>query len=122
MQTIGGVAAVSAGDPLGVAHIAGGISSTAQSISRHTQINGGMSSMVGAYLSQDIFAEIRTRKPITWDLEDMRDTNGILIDRSIALNDLSGFVKCIDAKVNTTATEEERAEIENYMNTGFFIE
>ena len=122
VQTIGGVAAVSHGDMLGISHIASGIAQTTNSISRHTQINGGMSSMVGAYLSQDIFAEVRTRKPITWDLEDMRTTNGILIDRSIALNDLSGFVKCIDAKVNTSATDEERAEIENYMNTGFFIE
>lgn len=122
VQTIGGVAAVSHGDMLGISHIASGIAQTAGSIERHTQINGGMSSMVGAYLSQDIFAEVRTRKPITWDLEDMRATNGILIDRSIALNDLSGFVKCIDAKVYTSATDEERAEIENYMNTGFFIE
>lgn len=122
MQTIGGIGALKAGDPVGISHVAGGIASTINSIERHTQINGNLSSMVGAYLGQAIKAEIRTRKPLTWDLEEMRDTNGVIIDKSQGLNDLTGFCKCIDAKCETSATDDERAEIENYMNTGFFIE
>ena len=122
VQTIGGIGALKSGDPTGIAHIAGGVTNTVSSIERHTQINGSLSSIVGAYLGTDIKAEIRTRKPLTWDLEEMRDTNGVIIDKSQGLNDMSGFCKCIDAKCTTSATEDERAEIENYMNTGFFIE
>lgn len=122
IQTMGGVGALISGNPLGIAQTASGVSQTYSAMQRHTQTNGGLSSMVSTYLTLDIFAEIRTRQPITWDLEEMRDTNGILVRRSQGLNDLSGFCRCVDAKVYCSAFEEERAEIENYMNTGFFIE
>lgn len=38
------------------------------------------------------------------------------------INTLSGFILCSSADFGGAGTEEERAEINNYMNTGFFYE
>ena len=38
------------------------------------------------------------------------------------INTLSGFIKCMDAELETAATKEEKSMVISFLNGGFFYE
>ena len=50
------------------------------------------------------------------------DTNGRKVDKVRTISYLSGYVKCANASVDMEGFEDEKQEINNYLNGGFFYE
>lgn len=88
----------------------------------HTQSNGTISSFIGGYTAVTITADIYTQEPISWDLDNMKATQGLIVNKQISLSSLSGYVKCRNASIDIPGFERDKTEIENYMNNGFYIE
>lgn len=89
--------------------------------SHHTTI-GGVGGGTGAGLSFD--AECFTvAHPTVIDPDDMGATMGLPTMKPMALSGLSGYCQCANAHVAATGAEaSELAEIDSYLNSGFFIE
>lgn len=55
-------------------------------------------------------------------VDDMNAERGRPLCKEKTLSTLSGFCMCADAEVSAPCTKEEAAEINSYLNTGFYIE
>ena len=54
--------------------------------------------------------------------ENIRSVKGSPFMSVSTLSDITGFCKCNGASVSVSCEESERNKINNYLNTGFFIE
>lgn len=52
----------------------------------------------------------------------LKDTNGNPCFKFLSLSKLTGYCQCNGASVSVSCEESERNKINNYLNTGFFIE
>ena len=121
----GGVAAGAAGGPVGMVAggLVGGVMSAAHSIANagplyHTKTAGHDGSFARFSLSTNIIFKETIYKPSNFGI----DRLGVPCMQNVTLSNLSGYVKCRNASVELNCFESERAVIENYMNTGFYIE
>ena len=89
---------------------------------------GGMSGTVlGAILGNDLkrwqkFRLSATSRDTTDDPENMRDVVGNALNKVVSLSTLTGFVQCYAASVTAPATSGEIAIINDYLNSGIYIE
>ena len=125
IQAAGGLAAAATGAPvagLGVASIASGISSITEGVKLHSEVNGSISSFIGGYIRQGVYVYTYTHEPMTWSLNSMKSTQGVVVNEQVSLSSVTGYVQCRHASVPTAALDRDKTEIEGYMNGGFYIE
>lgn len=88
----------------------------------HAQTNGCLSSFIGGYASLIIYADVYTNEPTSWTIENMKTTQGVIVNRQRSLSGLSGYVKCKNASIDIPGFEEDKETIQSFMNSGFYIE
>lgn len=126
-----GVQAASSLNPAGWAAggvgIASSIAETAYNIvdttlSSHTSCIGGIGGGAGAGLSLDLQC-FSVAHPTTIEPDTMLSTMGVPTMQPLTLSTLSGFCQCANAHVEAYGAElSELAEIDGYLNSGFYIE
>lgn len=89
---------------------------------------GGMSgTILGAILGNDLlrwqkFRLSATSRDTADEPENMRAVIGNSLNKVTTLSDLTGYVQCYGASVNATATIGEINSINDYLNSGVYIE
>ena len=89
---------------------------------------GGMGGTVlGAILGNDLmrwqkFRLSATSRDTADDPENMRAVAGNALNKVITLSNLTGYVQCYGASVKASATSGEIAMINDYLNSGIYIE
>lgn len=90
-------------------------------LTRHNTCIGGIGGGAGCGLSLD--AECFTvAHPTIIPPDDMQQTMGLPTMKPYPLATLTGYCKCTNAHVDCAATKTEKSIIDNYLNSGFFIE
>ena len=128
--TGGAITAVAGFASGNVALGATGVLSALSSVINPTSVKttGGMSGTVlGAILGNDLkrwqkFRLSATSRDTADKPENMRATLGSALNKVTSLSNLTGYVQCYGASVNASATSEEIAMINDYLNSGFYIE
>lgn len=126
---IGGVAsaisAVATKDPtklgLSLGATAGGAIGELKSAQIHTQTNGAMSSRIGAKIGLT-YRVVVVRKLTESITTNRNATIGKPYFEVASLSTLTGYVQCENASVSAPCTDVERETINNYLNTGFYIQ
>lgn len=96
----------------------GAIASAADSaIPQTSQVGGGVSGP-SPDLTQSWFAYASYYDPIDENQAEL----GRPLAEVVAINSLSGFVKCANAQISIPGHAEEMSEINGYLNSGFFYE
>lgn len=117
---IGGIANILSGNIGGavssansaVASVAAGYAASAPRV-QQTGVSGGI-----MYLGQNaILHVIQYERPETHN-----DEFGQPLYKVKQISTLSGYVKCADGEIESTATEEEHRELEAFLTGGFFYE
>ena len=106
----------SIGDPGGIISGASGIASAAEAQMPRLLSKGNQGTFVNvfdAFMAYGEFHEI---------VDDMNAERGRPLCQEKTLSTLSGFCMCADAEVSAPCTKEEAAEINSYLNSGFYIE
>ena len=126
-----GIAAASSINPAGWAAGAIGLGlegmSTAYetmdvALSTHNSCIGGIGGGAGSGLSLDLQC-FSVAHPTVIDPDDMMSTMGVPTMKPKSLSALSGYCQCANAHVAATGAEaSELAEIDSYLNSGFYIE
>ena len=116
LATIGGIASKN----IGVA--AGGIAAIVKSAQLHSQINGVLSSFIGDSLGRVVQACVVTKVPTDWDPHVNNARCGQPVHKTMALSGLSGYVKCLNASVDSIGFDEDRSAVEEFLNAGLYIE
>lgn len=89
---------------------------------------GGMSgTILGAILGNDLmrwqkFRLSATSRDTADNPENMRAVVGNALNKVTTLSDLTGYVQCYGASVNASATIGEITSINDYLNSGIYIE
>lgn len=89
---------------------------------------GGMSgTILGAILGNDLmrwqkFRLSATSRDTADEPENMRAVVGNALNKVTTLSDLTGYVQCYGASVNASATIGEITSINDYLNSGIYIE
>ena len=89
---------------------------------------GGMSGTVlGAILGNDLkrwqkFRLSATSRDTADEPENMRATLGSALNKVTTLSNLTGYVQCYGASVNASATSGEITMINDYLNSGIYLE
>lgn len=89
---------------------------------------GGMSGTVlGAILGNDLkrwqkFRLSATSRDTADAPDNMRATLGSALNKVTLLSNLTGYVQCYGASVNASATSGEIASINDYLNSGIYLE
>lgn len=88
----------------------------------HTQTNGAISSRVGAHVQRTIEL-VLIRSNVTDVIGTARqETIGLPCFRTLLLSTLSGYCQCSGASVSAPATDNELSLINDYLNSGVYIE
>ena len=91
-------------------------------LSRHSSCIGGIGGGAGTGLDLNIVC-FSVAHPTVIDPDAMQNTMGVPTMQPMALSGLSGYCECANAHVAASGAEaSELAEIDNYLNSGFFIE
>ena len=128
--TGGAITAVAGFSSGNVALGATGILSALSSVITPTSVKttGGMSGTVlGAILGNDLkrwqkFRLSATSRDTADEPDNMRATLGSALNKVTALSNLTGYVQCYGASVNASATSGEIAMINDYLNSGIYLE
>ena len=99
-----------------------GASSLAQSMSIHTQMNGSISSALGAQIGLAAYATVITRKPTVETLTDFAPISGMPFFKVDTISNHSGFIQCHNASISMAGTPEEKDTVNGYVNSGFYYE
>lgn len=70
----------------------------------------------------NVFDDFYSVAAAHWIVDEMNTERGRPLCQSVVLSSLTGYCLCSDAEVSISGTAEEAQEINNYLNTGFFIE
>ena len=87
----------------------------APSISGH--VGGRLNALVTSY--ELTIYEVQTENPQDSNYKDLK---GLPVGKCVALNTIVGFCQCDGASVSIAASAVELEEINNYLNSGFYIE
>ena len=89
--------------------------------STHISCIGGVGGGAGIGLGRDCVC-YTVCHPTVISPADMKDTMGLPTMKPMSLATLTGYCKCANAHVEVAATSFELAELDAYLNSGFFIE
>ena len=112
MNTVG----MSLGEPGSIISGVSSIASAAQAVMPKLMTRGNQGSFVNVFDSFAAFGEFHEI------VDDMNAERGRPLCKEKTLSTLSGFCMCADAEVSAPCTKEEAAEINAYLNSGFYIE
>lgn len=90
-------------------------------LTRHNSCVGGIGGGAGVGLSLDAKC-FTVAHPTVIAPDAMEQTMGLPTMQPMALASLTGYCQCANAHVDCAATETEQAILDNYLNSGFFIE
>lgn len=114
-----GIGSFMSGNALGALAGVGGLSGAVSAI---TQPNP---SIVGSQQTA-LFAQVQSEVEIEYTRYESGSyadaTIGRMLNQQVTLSTLTGFTKCSNASVNTELPAQYKDEINNYLNSGFFIE
>lgn len=127
---IGGLATTVAGivkkDPSliskGLGAVGLGTYGTVRSAEVHTQTNGAISSRVGVHVQKTIELVLIRSNVRDASGTDRKEIIGLPCFRTILLSTLSGYCQCSGASVSAPATDNELSLINDYLNSGIYIE
>lgn len=107
-----------------VANTPNTIGAMVNSLGVHTQINGAMSTGMSVFPIGEgnipaIYIDVRIP---AYSPTSIVNLYGGMLNQVVSLSGMSGYVKCNGACISTIADYQEKKEIENYMNNGFYIE
>ena len=105
---------------LGAAGI--GTYGTVRSAEVHTQTNGAISSRVGAHVQRTIELVLIRSKVLDFTGTERKETIGRPCFKTKLLATLSGYCQCSGASVSAPATDNELSLINDYLNSGIYIE
>lgn len=88
---------------------------------QHTAAGGTLSSAVGI-ASGNRIAVYSTMKQLADSKTAIRDVYGLPLHRTVQLGTLSGYCQCRNASVETNALLSFKEEINEFLNSGFYIE
>ena len=115
--TIGGtLASAFMGNQLSISGIQNGIDSIFSTLAPKSSVSGSQGT--GALFSQTWVLELEYYNPVD---ENIANRGRPLCERR-QIGTLSGFCQVSDGNINTTATPDEKAQIKNYLEGGFYIE
>ena len=83
--------------------------------------------VLGAILGNDLkrwqkFRLSATSRDTADEPENMRATLGSALNKVTTLSNLTGYVQCYGASVNASATSGEITMINDYLNSGIYLE
>ena len=104
----------------GVAAAASGINTLANVAAPTISVHGGKAGR--AITENGLNVKLTLLTKVTSDPDDLLPICGRPLMVKGAINTQSGFVKCSDASISISGMEEERTEINNFLNNGFFYE
>lgn len=104
-----------------IAGVVGSTVNTIESFKIHTQQNGSLSSVLGAYAELRILAVVYEHQ-LTDDIESLRYVQGLPCYKTLSLGTLNGYVQCEKASVNLAGLAGDRDAVNSFLNGGFFLE
>lgn len=111
-----GATRAATGDPTGIVSGISGVISAAESTLPQVRSEGTQGSFVNVF---DNFTAYGAAQHI---VDDMNTEKGRPLCKVRTLSTLSGYCLCSNADAQVAATEYELKKINNYLNTGFYIE
>lgn len=99
-----------------------GVFATMKELSAHSQVNGVISSYIGGMMGEWVVATVVTKVPVDWNLDLNKARCGLPVFKTMALSGISGYVQCKNASVANVGFEEDRRAIEEFLNSGLYIE
>lgn len=119
------ISAVATKDPtklgLSLGATAGATIGEIKSAQIHTQTNGAISSRIGAKMGLTYRVVV-----IQKTMEGLSSTRNTMIGQAefsvMSLSSITGYCQCENANVNVVATVTEKEMINDYLNTGIYIE
>lgn len=121
LQVVGGLAGAFGGRPGSGAQAVSGALQMFDGAKAHTQANGSLSSFIGSYVTLTAQIDVYTNAPVSWDLNNMKASLGVIVEKQESLASVSGFIQCRNAHVATPGTESEKSELEALLNGGIFL-
>ena len=115
LTTIGGIASK---NPI---MAASGIMTAAQSTEIHSQTNGGYSRVIGGWQGTDVIVTAYAKAP-AHAITDNAAEEGLPIEKRAFLGNYSGYVLCRNGNVDVPGSKQDKEEINNFLNSGIFIE
>ncbi len=96
-----------------------GINTIDSAISPQTSMIGGSGNHTDLYVNSQT---IKINRRILGSKDFALSVSGRPLMQNVTLSSLSGFCKCGNASVPINGRESERTEINNFLNSGFYIE
>ena len=122
LSKVGGALTSLAGIATGNPFIAvAGAATSIQGFVNTTQVNGVISSLLGAKLPLIPRVYIWTNNSCDTP-DNYRAVKGLPLNSAVELSTLSGYVQCVNASVAAPAMESEIQEINNFLNGGVYLE
>ena len=98
-----------------------GAATSIQGFVNITQVNGAISSLLGAQLPLSPRVYIWSNNSCDTP-DNYRAVKGLPLNSAVELSTLSGYVQCVNASVAAPAMESEIQEINNFLNGGVYLE
>lgn len=105
----------------GIGAMAGGVGSMAKSCEIHTQVNGAISSALGAQVHTAIIVRMFYKVP-AHSLTDGNYNYGLPCNKYGKVSSHAGFLMMDNASIAIDGTDSERDMINDYLANGFFYE
>lgn len=116
---VGGGLAVASGGGLGLLAGASGIAHAVSHEMVHLAHSGSLSANAGIMGARTPYLILTRRRP--YDANGYSELYGYPSNKTVFLNNCSGYVKVKDIRLETAATDSERLEIENLLKGGVII-
>ena len=116
---VGGGLAIASGGGLGLLAGASGIAHAVSHEMVHLAHSGSLSANAGIMGARKPFLILTRRR--SYDANGYNELYGYPSNKTVYLNNCSGYVKVKDIRLETSATEDERLEIENLLKSGAII-
>jgi len=116
---VGGGLAIASGGGLGLLAGASGIAHAVSHEMVHLAHSGSLSANAGIMGARKPYLILTRRRG--YDANGYNELYGYPSNKTVYLNNCSGYVKVKDIRLETSATEDERLEIENLLKSGVII-
>lgn len=104
----------------GIAAAASGINTAASAVAPTLSVNGGRGGRAIASDGLDIKCTCICK--VTSDPDELLETIGRPWMRESTLTSFSGYVKCVNAEVPIAGMESDKEQVNNLLNSGFYLE
>lgn len=99
-----------------------GAANTVESLRIHTQCNGSISSALGGQFYDYVLIETHQALPAEPNLLAYQAAHGMPYFKVATLGSLSGYIECVDASVSIPGDGNMQDVVNQYLNSGFYLE